>query len=109
MDNITFCSPKSFKNGSLIENKFRVIDIIILVLSIFISLALVIFYFLVRLNNFGLFFLNLVPAIIGATLVIPLRNYHNVLTYFKLLLNFANSNKTFIYTGVIYDYYKERR
>lgn len=99
-----FTTPKNFKNGKYIMNRFRLSDLLILlggiagtVVLFFIVLTLII---TMRINPFFLF-LTLVPLIISALLtLIPATIKHNTLEVLKIRTAFKKRTKFLIWEGV---------
>lgn len=96
-----FNVPKNFKRGRLIQNRFRKIDILILILGILLSVILLI----VALSVFKirqLFWIIpcVLPGLISGALISPFNMYHNILEYFRLLFMYINSPKRYIWEGI---------
>lgn len=81
-----FTSPKNFKRGKLIGNRYRAIDLLIAFSSIAVSIVSEIVY----LTNYGtnpvIITLLAVPIFFSTLLLIPSGIYHNVLTYIHLFI-----------------------
>ena len=96
-----FNSPKNFKRGRFINNRYRVIDLVIALIGTIISLTLILIYLLVF-NGRNIFIIGLItlPAIITLVLITPFSIYHNLLEFLKLYFIFFNSKKRYIWEGI---------
>lgn len=96
-----FNSPKNFKRGRLISNRYRVSDLILAGICCFISLVLLLLYLLVfKGNHPAILVLIAIPAGIGAMVISPLHIYHNILEYAKLYIVYSNCKKNYIWEGI---------
>ena len=102
---MNFISPKNFKSGRLIANKYTTQDLIILTAGIITSFILELIYFSSFINqnnviNIVCFALFAIPGGIVVLLVMPFGVYHNVLTFIKLLLIDIKKPSTYIWGGL---------
>lgn len=102
---MNFISPKNFKSGRLIANKYTTQDLIILVGGIIASFVLELIYFSSFISKNGIinivmFVLFALPAGICLLLVTPFGVYHNVLTFIQLLLIHIKTPKAYIWGGL---------
>ncbi|NLA33459.1 MAG: hypothetical protein GX861_01145 [Tenericutes bacterium] len=88
--------PANAKRGSLIFNVFRSIDLIIFGIGFAISMILIMF---VPMNNLVITILVLSPALITGFLVIPIPNYHNVLTVLLSIIRYIQGQKIYKWKG----------
>ena len=99
---MVFNSPKNFKRGRLINNRFRKQDLMLGVIGIGISLALILFYMLIlEGDNVFAVLVFCIPALATTILIMPYPPvYHNLLEFGKLLLIYRLSPKKFIWEGI---------
>lgn len=95
MDN-QFLIPANSKRSMLIFNMFNKFDIVLFGCGIGLTLIL-----LVILDISGLLvaLIALAPALITGFLVVPVPNYHNILTIIKSVINFYLGRRDFIWKG----------
>lgn len=96
-----FTSPRNFKQGRLIMNRFRLSDLIMLVFgAVFSFLGVIIYIGFLNRFNIWIILLLLLPAVITYFLTTPAGIYHNNLEFLKVILHFAFSNKRYIWEGI---------
>lgn len=96
-----FNSPKNFKRGRFISNRYRVIDLIIAVSGTLVSLAFLLIYLLAfNGRNFIIIGIISLPALVTFALITPFSIYHNLLEFLKLYLIFYNTKKRYIWEGI---------
>lgn len=88
--------PANSKRGQLILNYFRIIDVIIFGAGLLISFILL---FIVGTSVLWQTILVLTPAAIGALLVAPIPNYHNVLVFITNIWMYLNNRRNYIWKG----------
>lgn len=88
--------PANAKRGNLIFNIFRPIDLIIFGIGFGISMILIMF---VPMNNLVITLLVLAPVLITGFLVIPIPNYHNVLTVLLSIWKYVRNQKIYKWKG----------
>ncbi|WP_291630457.1 hypothetical protein [Clostridium sp.] len=89
-------APTNYKKGMLIQNKYRTIDIIIMIAALgwgFSWLMLLLFLFVPNILAF-IILVILIP-VIAIGLVQPIENYHNNLEYVLLLIKYRMKDKNF--------------
>lgn len=89
-------APTNYKKGMLIMNKYRSIDIIIMVSAFiwgFSWLMLLLFVFIPNIIAFIILVIIIPVIVIG--LVQPIENYHNNLEYVLLLIKYRMKDKNF--------------
>ena len=91
-----FLIPANSKKGKLIFNYFRPIDLIIFGVGIGITIILLMMFGAGELLQT---ILILIPAIIGAFLVAPVPNHHNMLVFIGSLYEFITGRRNFIWKG----------
>lgn len=104
METKTYLIPANTKRGSLIFNVFTPNDLILLGVGISITLVLI---FTMTADNLLSTIIILGPGLICSFLVLPVPNYHNVLTVIKSALNFYTERRTFIWKGWCIHEYEE--
>ena len=91
--------PANAKRGTLIFNIFRPFDLILFGTGVVISLlALAI----IRSSNTFAILLACMPAGITGLLVVPIPNYHNVLTLIKEIIDFFYGRRNYKWEGWCY-------
>jgi len=92
-----FLVPANSKKGTLIFNMFRPFDLILLGVGIGISLLLLVI-FPNTTDTLGIV-LIVSPALFCAMLVMPIPNYHNVLTAIHSMIKFFSERRRYIWKG----------
>ncbi len=88
--------PANSKKSKLILGFFNPIDLIIFLIGVVITLVLL---FVIRTSNIFLIILILLPALISAFLVMPVPNYHNMLTLLNNIYNYFSKRKKYYWRG----------
>ena len=101
---VQFNSPKNFKKGRLIANRYRPIDLVIAGIAIALTLSSEMLYLLL-LNGKHIAILAAlcIPALVGVCLLIPFEIYHNPIEMIKLYRVHRNKQKKYIWEGIYYD------
>ena len=88
--------PANAKRGTLILNIFRPFDLILFGTGVVIS-----FLFLMFLpsSNTVLVILSCLPGAITGLLVVPIPNYHNVLTVIQSVFRFYSERRRYVWKG----------
>ena len=95
MDNV-YLVPANSKKGTLILNIFRPIDLIIFGVGVVVSLLILVF---IPSSNLIFVILACLPAAITGLLVVPIPNYHNVLTAVQSVINFYSDRRRYVWKG----------
>lgn len=96
-----FIAPKNFKNGRNILSRFKIPDLIFLIITGLLSFVLAIGYVSLSKNkNIIIIFLFVVPPSIAYLLTMPFGIHHNVLTFLKVILRFLRSKKKYYWEGI---------
>jgi prepilin signal peptidase PulO-like enzyme (type II secretory pathway) len=96
VNNNSFLIPANTKSGALILNIFNLFDVILLLSGVGVTLIML---FILPLDTLTLTLVALAPALICAFLVLPIPNYHNVLTVLVGAINFFSERRVFIWKG----------
>lgn len=88
--------PANTKKGQLILGIFRKFDLILFVVGVLISVVLLAF---MPLTSTFVTILILLPAAICSFLVLPVPNYHNMLTIIVEMYNFLTTNQKYEWKG----------
>lgn len=96
MTNNGYLIPANSKRGQLIFNYFRTIDLIIFGIGLGVSFLLLL---VVGTGSLWQTLLVLAPAVIGAFLVAPIPNYHNVLVFIGSIYDYLNNRRNYIWKG----------
>ncbi len=94
--NNSFLIPANTKQSSLYFGMFNKLDLIVIVTCVSITLPIL---YLVNLDGILTAVLALSPVIITALLVMPLPNYHNMLTIMINAYKFITNRQKFIWKG----------
>lgn len=88
--------PANSKNGQLIFNFLRPIDLVVFL----VGLALTIILFL-AIGNSSLVatIIKLIPIAIGGFLIVPIPNYHNVMEFTKDAIKFMFNRRVYYWKG----------
>ncbi len=88
--------PANSKKGQLILNYFRLVDLLIFGIGLLVSFLLLIIFGTGGIaQTLGI----LAPAALGALLVAPVPNYHNVLVFITSLYEYLNNRRNYIWKG----------
>lgn len=96
MDEGSYLIPANTKRGNLILNLFTKFDLIILGTGMCISLVLL---FSIPADDLLTTILILIPGSFAGFLVLPVPNYHNVLTVLTSAYNFLVERRRYIWKG----------
>ena len=88
--------PANSKRGQLILNYFRGIDLIIFSVGLVVSFIMLL---IIGTGSLAQTLIILAPAAIGALLVAPIPNYHNVLVFLTNLYGYLNNRRNYIWKG----------
>lgn len=88
--------PANSKRGQLILNYFRPVDLIIFGIGLALSFILLL---ILGTGSLVQTILVLAPAAVGALLVAPIPNYHNVLVFLGSLYGYLNNRRNYIWKG----------
>lgn len=99
--------PANTKKGQLILGLFKPFDLILFGSGIGITL---IFMLILPLTSTAMTIVAILPALITGFLVVPVPNYHNMLTVIAELIEFLNTQRRYEWKGwCIGSEYKEKR
>lgn len=99
-----FNSPKNFKKGRLIANRYRPIDLLIAGIAIAMTLSSeMIYLLLMNGKHIAVLAMLCIPALIGVCLLIPFEIYHNPIEMIKLYMVYQKKQKKYIWEGIHYD------
>lgn len=105
MDNKIYLIPANTKKGALIFNVFMISDLILLGIGSSITLILL---FALTADTLLKTIIILGPGLISGFLVLPIPNYHNVITVIKSGLSFLIERRVYIWKGwCIHEYQEE--
>ena len=88
--------PANSKRGQLILNYFRPIDLLIFGIALTVSFILLLIF---GTGSLVQTILVITPAAIGALLVAPIPNYHNVLVFVTNMWWFFSNRRNYIWKG----------
>lgn len=101
---MNYLIPANTKNGNLIFNVFTGFDLGLFLSGIGVSLLLLL---IISPGSLLSAFICLAPGLICSFLVIPVPNYHNILTVLREMINFFNGRRNYKWKGWCYtDEYK---
>ena len=96
--------PANSKKGTLLFNLFRPIDLIIFGSGIFVTIILLISF---STSDTIIMLLILLPGMIGAGLIMPVPNQHNVLVLLQAIFKYFTSQQKYKWKGwSIYESFK---
>jgi hypothetical protein len=104
VNNNTYLIPANTKRGSLIFGLFTKFDLILLGSGVGLTLILI---FTIPMNNLALTILCLAPGLTCGFLVLPIPNYHNVITVIRTAIAFFTERRIFIWRGWCFHEYDE--
>ena len=94
--NNSYLIPANTKSGALFLNIFNAFDLILLGSGIGITVILL---SVLSLETLPVTMVALGPALVCSFLVLPIPNYHNVLTVIQSAINFLTDRRIFIWKG----------
>lgn len=98
---MTFNCPKNFKQGRLIANRFRWIDIIIAAIGITFSLIAIMTYITVfKGRSAYIICALLLPGVLTVVLISPAGIYHNVLEFLIMMIRYLLSDRYYYWGGI---------
>ena len=106
MNNNTYLIPANTKSGSLIFNLFTKFDLILLSTGVSIT---VIAIFLFPLDSLLWTIVALAPGLLSGFLVLPIPNYHNVITVIRSAINFFTERRMFLWKGWCFYEFDEQK
>lgn len=97
----SFTSPKNFKKGRLILNKYRASDLIVISVATVITLIVVLSYLTFDGKNFIFVLIALLPlGIILLLFTTPSAFYHNLFTFLEQFFIFHKNKRSYIWKGI---------
>lgn len=96
MDNNSYLVPANAKKGTLILNMFTPFDAILFGSGTLLSLLLL---SLVPSTNTVIVIICCLPVAITGLLVVPIPNYHNVLTALQSIMLFYSERRRYVWKG----------
>lgn len=101
---MNYLIPANTKSGNLIFNVFTWFDLTLFLSGIGVSLLLLL---IVSPGTLLSAFICLLPGLTCSMLVVPVPNYHNILTVLKEMISFFNGRRNYKWKGWCYtDEYK---
>jgi len=91
--------PANAKRSMLIFGLFNTFDLIMFGTGLGVTIILLL---ILPINEMWAAVIGLAPAVITGFLVIPVPNYHNILTVIKSAVNFFMERREFIWKGWCY-------
>lgn len=88
--------PANTKSGSLLFGIFKPFDLILLVTGVLLTIILLMVF---PMGDLWQIILVLTPGLTAAFLVIPIPNYHNILTIIVECYNFLSNRRKYIWKG----------
>ena len=99
-----FNSPKNFKKGRLIANRYRPVDLLIAGIAIAMTLSSeMVYLLLMNGKHVAVLAVLCIPALIGVCLLIPFEIYHNPIEMIKLYMIYQKKQKKYIWAGIHYE------
>lgn len=96
---MNYLIPANTKNGKLILGIFRPFDLILFSVGLLVTIILLA---IMPQENTVVTILCLTPAVVCAFLVMPVPNYHNMLTIIIELYEFVTTRQTYRWRGWCY-------
>ena len=88
--------PANSKKSQLILSVFTLKDFIMFASGIVCTILL---WLLIQSDNIFIMIMKLLPALVTGVLVMPIPNYHNVMGFFKSLINFYSNRRNYYWKG----------
>jgi hypothetical protein len=102
----TYLIPANTKSGSLIFNLFTKFDLTLLSIGVSATLIMIM---IIPLDSLEMTSIALAPGLISAFLVLPIPNYHNVLTVIRGAFEFLTERRIYIWKGWCFNEYNETK
>lgn len=96
---MNYLIPANSKKSMLIFGLFTTFDLILVSVGVFITILLLV---ILSPSTFGIAIICLLPMLISAFLVVPIPNYHNVLTLIREIIDFFYSRRNYKWKGWCY-------
>ena len=96
---MNYLIPANTKNGKLILGIFKPSDLILFSVGVLITILLLV---IMPQDDVKVTVLSLAPAVVCAFLVMPVPNYHNMLTIIIELYAFVTTRQTYRWRGWCY-------
>ena len=96
MNNNMYIIPANAKNGKLIFNIFRGIDLVVFLSGLGVSL---IFFVAIHSTSSIALILKLLPVCICSFLVIPVAYYHNAMCFLKEMYLYLSNRRVYYWKG----------
>ena len=96
---MNYLIPANAKKGTLIFGKFKKFDLVLFGIGILVSVLLLIS---ISPETLKAAIICLLPLFISAFLVVPIPNYHNVLTLIKEMIDFFYGRRNYKWEGWCY-------
>lgn len=94
-----FLIPANSKRSMLIFGLFNKFDLVLFGSGLGVSFILLL---LLPLDNLLIALLAIAPGLVTGFLVIPVPNYHNILTVLKSIFEFYTNNQKYVWKGWCY-------
>lgn len=88
--------PANTKSGALFLNIFYLFDVLLLLSGIGVTLVLLM---ILPIDTLPITLIALSPALVCSFLVLPIPNYHNILTIIMSATSFFSERRIFIWKG----------
>lgn len=101
---MNYLIPANAKKGTLIFGMFTTFDLILFGSGALVSILLLV---IISPETFNTALICLLPLLVGGFLVVPIPNYHNVLTLIREIIDFFYGRRNYKWKGWCYkDEYK---
>lgn len=102
---LRFNAPKNFKNGRLIGNRYRIIDLVIVLAGASLSaLSLILYISFLHGHSLPAVVTMFIPGALCYVITLPTGGvYHNNMVLLQVLIRFAKARKNYLWEGI----YKE--
>ncbi len=102
-----FLIPANTKRGQLILNRFRPVDLAILLTGVTITMGLLIILTNVETDTIWKL-IAVIPGLLAVGLVVPIPNYHNVMVCIGEIISYYSNNRNYKWRGWCAVYESER-
>lgn len=96
---MNYLIPANAKKGTLIFGMFKKFDLILFGIGVLVSILLLVS---ISPETFKAAIICLLPLLISAFLVVPIPNYHNVLTLIREIIDFFYGRRNYKWEGWCY-------
>ncbi len=101
---LVFYSSKNYKSGQYILNNYKAKDFILMIVFIILGFLMVMMSFLIMVGNIYInLLISISVAVIPSFIYLPIGDYHNVITLWKIYKDYKMQKRIYKWKGIIYE------